>query len=169
MMKTEKATFGAGCFWHVEDEFRKIKGVANVTVGYMGGSSKNPSYENVCCDKTGHAEVAQVEYDPSKVSYEKLLDAFFKMHNPTQINQQGMDIGTQYRSVIFYHNEKQKKSALGSKKKLEDSKVYAEKVATEIKKASTFYKAEEYHQNYYSKNNLKTCFVPLQGIFKRIK
>ena len=146
-----KATFGAGCFWHVEAAFVKIKGVTT-TVGYMGGKIKNPTYENVCTDRTGHVEVCQVEYDPKIVSYEDLLNAFWMMHNPTTLNRQGLDIGTQYRSVIFYHSEEQKKKAEKSLQELQ--KKHKEKIVTEIIKASTFYTAEEYHQKYYKKHKL---------------
>lgn len=144
----EIATFGAGCFWGVEAAYQKIKGVIKTTVGYMGGTTKNPSYENVCTDKTGHAEVVQVQFDNKIVKYEELLDVFWKIHDPTQLNRQGFDIGTQYRSVIFYHNEKQKILAEKSKNKQEKSK---KQIVTEIVPAKEFYKAEEYHQNYLKK------------------
>ncbi|MDH7507612.1 MAG: peptide-methionine (S)-S-oxide reductase MsrA [Candidatus Thermoplasmatota archaeon] len=153
----EKATFGAGCFWGVEEAFRKIKGVKKTTVGYMGGSFKNPTYEDVCTDKTGHAEVVQIEYDPKEISYEKLLEIFWSIHNPTQLNRQGPDYGTQYRSIIFYHNEKQKKLAELSKNKIIESNKYSKPVFTEIKKASEFYIAEEYHQHYLQKKGLTGC------------
>ena len=156
--KIENATFAAGCFWHVEEAFRTLEGVINTTVGYCGGNFKNPTYEDVCSDKTGHAEAVQIEYDPSKVRYEELLDIFWKNHDPTQLNRQGPDVGTQYRSVIFYHNEKQKKAAVASKEKLEKSGEYNEPIVTEIKPASTFYKAEEYHQRYLDKKGLTTCY-----------
>ena len=156
--KTEKATFGAGCFWHVESAFRKVKGVLNTAAGYMGGALKNPTYEEVCTDKTGHAEVVQVEYDSSKVSYEGLLDVFWKIHDPTQLNRQGPDTGTQYKTAIFYHNEKQKISAIASKEKLEKSGKYNKLIVTEIVPASTFYRAEEYHQRYLEKRGLKVCY-----------
>ena len=144
----EIATFGAGCFWGAEAAYQKIKGVIKTTVGYMGGTTKNPSYENVCTDKTGHAEVVQVQFDNKIVKYEELLDVFWKIHDPTQLNRQGFDIGTQYRSVIFYHNEKQKILAEKSKNKQEKSK---KQIVTEIVPAKEFYKAEEYHQNYLKK------------------
>ena len=155
----EKAPFGAGCFWGVEEVFRKIKGVEKTTVGYMGGTLKNPTYEDVCTDKTGHAEVIQVEYDPKKVSYENLLEIFWGIHNPTQLNRQGPDYGTQYRSVIFYHDEKQKKIAEASKDKLGKSKKYSKPIATEITRAGEFYKAEEYHQRYLQKKGLASCKI----------
>ena len=151
----EKATFGAGCFWHVEASFQKVKGIISTTVGYMGGDLKKPTYEDVCTDKTGHAEVVQITYDPSEVSYEKLLEMFWDIHDPTQLNRQGPDTGTQYRSVIFYHNEKQKKLAEDSKKKLKSNKP----IVTEITKAKEFYSAEEYHQKYLQKKGLTSCRI----------
>ena len=150
-----KATFGAGCFWHVEEEFRKVKGVSRTEVGYMGGKKDHPSYEDVCSDKTGHIEVVQLDYDPKTVSYQKLLEVFWKIHDPTQINRQGPDIGTQYKSVIFYHNEEQKKTAQKSKE--DEQKKYASKIATEILSSTTFYRAEEYHQRYLQKRGAKNC------------
>ena len=153
----QKATFGAGCFWHVEEAFRKVKGVTSTTVGYMGGTLKNPTYEDVCSDKTGHAEVVQVEYDPSKISYGKILGVFWSIHEPTTLNRQGPDVGTQYRSVIFYHNEEQKKLALKSKESLEKSGKYKNNIVTEIRPASEFYRAEEYHQRYLEKKGLSRC------------
>ena len=144
----EIATFGAGCFWGVEAAYQKINGVIKTIVGYMGGTTKNPSYEDVCTDKTGHAEVVQVQFDNKIVKYEELLDVFWKIHDPTQLNRQGFDIGTQYRSVIFYHNEKEKILAEKSKNKQEKSK---KQIVTEIVPAKEFYKAEEYHQNYLKK------------------
>ena len=155
-MKTEKATFAAGCFWQVETEFRKVKGVLNTKVGYTGGKMKNPTYKNVCTDTTGHAEAIDIEFDPKIVSYEKLLDVFWKIHNPTTLNRQGLDMGTQYRSAIFYHNETQKKQAEASLKKTQ--KNFKNKIVTEIKKAPEFYKAEEYHQKYLDKNLVQRLF-----------
>ena len=146
-MKLEKATFAAGCFWGVQAAFDKIKGVVKTTVGYTGGHFNNPSYEDVCSDKTGHAEAILVEYNPKIVSYDKLLEIFWKIHDPTQVNRQGPDVGEQYRSAIFYYDDKQK---LTAKKSLEkESKRYNKKIATEITKASKFYPAEGYHQKYY--------------------
>lgn len=165
-MKTEKATFGAGCFWHVEHSFRQVNGVVNATSGYMGGSMKNPTYEDVCIGETGYVEVVQVEYDPKKISYDKLLEEFWNIHDPTQFNRQGPDVGTQYKSIIFYHNQKQKDIAVKSKEKLQKSCRYNGKIATEIQKASTFYKAEEYHQNYYQKHKIASCLAKLPMIFK---
>jgi len=143
----EKAMFAAGCFWGVQAAFDKIKGVIKTTVGYTGGNFKNPSYEDVCSDKTGHAEAILIEYNPKIVSYEKLLEIFWKIHDPTQLNRQGPDIGSQYRSSIFYFNEKQKKIALNSIKKQE--KLIKRKIATKLEKAKEFYPAEDYHQKYY--------------------
>ena len=153
----ENATFGAGCFWHVELAFQNVKGVLSTLVGYMGGNLKNPSYQDVCTNKTGHAEVIQLIYDPKLVSYEKLLDVFWSIHDPTSLNKQGPDIGSQYRSIIFYHSEKQKKIAFKSKEKIQ--KKFKKKIVTEIVKVSTFYKAEEYHQRYLEKRGLATCNV----------
>ena len=154
----QKATFAAGCFWHVEEAFRKVKGVISTTVGYIGGNLENPTYEDVCTDKTGHAEAIEIEYDPREVSYNELLDIFWQIHDPTTLNRQGPDIGTQYRSAILYHNEKQKKMAQDSKQKLQKTNRYKNKnIATEITKASKFYKAEEYHQRYLQKKVRTTC------------
>lgn len=162
----QKAAFAAGCFWHVEEEFGKIKGV-KTTVGYMGGSMENPNYEDVHAGDTGHAETCLVEYDPKKTKYEELLNVFWKIHNPTQGNRQGLDIGNQYRSVVFYFNETQKKLALKSLK--EEQKKYKKPVTTQIVKAGKFYKAEEYHQKYLHKKGLKACGPQgfLAKIFKK--
>jgi len=153
----EKATFGAGCFWHVEEAFRHLKGVTSTTVGYMGGTLKNPTYEDVCSDKTGHAEVLEVTYDPAKISYNDLLSVFWDIHDPTTKNRQGSDVGTQYRSVIFYHTLEQKTVAETSKGNLEQSRKYKKKIITEITKATPFYPAEEYHQQYLAKHGLAAC------------
>lgn len=150
----EKATFGGGCFWGVETAFRLVKGVTSATVGYSGGSLNNPTYEDVCSGKTGHAEVVQVEYDPSKVSYEELLEVFWNIHDPTILNRQGPDIGTQYRSAIFFHTPEQESVAIASKEKLQNSGRYKRPIVTEITSASEFYRAEEYHQRYYEKHGL---------------
>jgi peptide-methionine (S)-S-oxide reductase len=155
----ETATFGAGCFWGVEAAFQKIKGVKKTTVGYMGGKTKNPTYEDVCTDETGHAEVVQIQFDEKIVTYEELLDVFWEIHNPTQLNRQRFDIGTQYRSVIFYNNENQRKTAETSKNKLEKSKKYKKPIVTEIIPEKEFYKAEEYHQNYLKKQGKTNCKV----------
>ena len=159
----EKATFGAGCFWHIEEACSKIKGVVSTSVGFMGGEFKEPSYDDVCTGKTGHAEVVQIEYDPQVTSYDKLLHVFWDIHDPTTLNRQGPDIGTQYRSVIFCHNKEQEKIAGASKEKLEQSKKYKNKIVTEIVPANEFYKAEEYHQQYFKKMGIlgvcKTRFI----------
>lgn len=151
----EKATFGAGCFWGVEEAFGKVQGVTSTAVGYSGGSFKNPTYENVCTGKTGHAEVVQVEYDPAEVSYEGLLEIFWECHDPTTLNRQGPDIGTQYRSAIFFHTPEQKILATASKERRQKSS--RKPTVTEITPASEFYRAEEYHQQYFEKNGLGHC------------
>ena len=145
-----KATFGAGCFWGVEAAFQKIKGVKSITVGYMGGTLKNPTYEDVCTNTTGHTEVVHIIYDELKVTYEQLLNTFWNIHDPTQLNRQGPDIGNQYRSVIFCYDDNQRKIA--ERTKIEQSKKFKREIATEIAKAQTFYPAEEYHQKYFEKN-----------------
>ncbi len=155
-----QATFGAGCFWGVEATFRNINGVLATEVGYSGGTTKDPSYTDVCTGRTGHAEVVRVDYDPEQISYEKLLDVFWDSHDPTTLNQQGADIGTQYRSVVFFHNEQQEKAARASKERLESSDRYANPIVTEIVPAATFYRAEEYHQHYLEKQGLATCSIP---------
>ena len=152
----DRATFGAGCFWGVEAAFRKIQGVVSTTVGYSGGSSKNPTYKDVCSGRTGHAEVVQVEYDPSKTSYEELLNVFWSVHDPTQLNRQGPDVGTQYRSAIFFHNAEQEAAAKAAKAHLERSGRYRKPIVTEIIPASEFCMAEEYHQQYFEKHRM-TC------------
>jgi len=149
-----KATFGAGCFWCVEHEFRKIRGVTSTAVGYMGGNLRNPTYEDVCSDQTGHAEVVQVEFDPSVISYAQILDVFWHCHDPTSLNRQGPDVGTQYRSAIFCHDQDQEKTAKQSKEQLQNSKP-GKKIVTEILPAPEFYKAEEYHQQYYAKCGIR--------------
>ncbi len=150
----EKATFAAGCFWHVEEVFSKTDGVKSTTVGYTGGHTNNPTYEDVCTDKTGHAEAIQVEFDPTEISYSDLVKVFFENHNPTTPNRQGPDIGIQYRSAIFCHNSEQEQAAKEVKEKLNPSaqKTFGNDIVTEIKSASTFYRAEEYHQKYFEKN-----------------
>ncbi|MDD5005490.1 MAG: bifunctional methionine sulfoxide reductase B/A protein [Candidatus Omnitrophica bacterium] len=160
--KGEKATFAAGCFWGVESAFRQLlgKGVISTRVGYTGGHTKNPTYKDVCSDETGHAEAVEVEYDPSIISYQKLLDIFWSIHDPTTPNRQGPDIGSQYRSAIFYHNLEQEKSAKESLARLEKSKKYKKKITTEIAEAKEFYPAEDYHQQYFEKNGIKpTCHL----------
>lgn len=150
--KLEVATFGAGCFWCTEAQFQVLKGVEKVESGYAGGTVPHPTYRQVCTGNTGHAEVSNIYYDPSVISYEQLLAAFWMAHDPTQLNRQGNDVGTQYRSVIFYHNDEQKKLAEEYKEKLNKENVYGKPVVTEISPAPTFYKAEDYHQNYYNEN-----------------
>jgi len=150
--KTELATFGAGCFWCVEAVYQELDGVVTVVSGYAGGTVDNPTYEQVCTGKTGHAEVAQITYDPAKVSYEDLLEIFWRTHDPTTLNRQGADHGTQYRSAIFYHDENQKKTAEAYKKKLSESGAWDKPLVTEIVPLKKFYKAENYHQNYYRGN-----------------
>jgi peptide-methionine (S)-S-oxide reductase len=143
------ATFGAGCFWGVEAAFQKIKGITKTTVGYMGGNLKNPTYEQVCTDKTGHTEVIQIEYDDKLITYKELLEVFWEIHDPTQLNRQGPDFGKQYKSVIFYHDKFQKEIAEKSKKQVQNK--YEKNVVTEITPAKEFYQAEEYHQKYFQK------------------
>jgi peptide-methionine (S)-S-oxide reductase len=153
----EKATFAAGCFWHVEETFRHLSGVVSTTVGYTGGMLKNPTYEDVCTDKTGHAEAVEITYDPQKITYEQLLKVFWDIHDPTTKNRQGPDVGTQYRSAIFYHTAEQKSVAEQSKNDLEQSGKYKKKIVTEITQATTFYPAEEYHQQYLEKHRMAAC------------
>src|SRR6266516_2594762 len=153
----DKAAFGMGCFWGSEATFRQVPGVVNATVGYMGGTLKNPAYRDVCTGTTGHAEVVQVEYDPSKVSYEDLLRVFWDNHDPTTLNRQGPDVGSQYRSVIFFHTPEQQAAAEASKEKLASSGRYRRPIVTQIVPASTFYRAEDYHQQYLEKRGLSTC------------
>ena len=148
-----KATFAAVCFWYVEDLFRKVKGVSSATSGYTGGTMPSPSYQDVCTDRTGHAEAVQVEYDPEQVSYDELLKVFWENHNPTTLNRQGPDIGTQYRSAVFYHDAEQENAAKEYVKKLQES-MPEKKVVTEITLAKEFFKAEEYHQRYFEKQGL---------------
>jgi len=155
-----KATFGAGCFWGVEVTFRQLEGVLDAQVGYMGGHLVNPTYQDVCTGTTGHAEVLQVEFDPEQVSYEALLDIFWKAHDPTQLNRQGPDVGTQYRSGIYYEDEAQRATAEASRTSLEQSGQHSNPIATEIAAASEFYRAEEYHQQYLEKRGLGSCHLP---------
>jgi len=150
--KLQVATFGAGCFWCTEAVFLGVKGVSKVVSGYEGGKVKNPTYRDVCTGETGHAEVTQITYDPSKVTFDELLEVFWNTHDPTTLNRQGADEGTQYRSVVFYHNNEQKKTAEAYKKQLATSQVYKSPIVTEISPATTFYPAEDYHQNYYELN-----------------
>jgi peptide-methionine (S)-S-oxide reductase len=150
--ETEIATFGGGCFWCVEAVFENVRGVTDVVSGYEGGSTKNPNYKQVCTGRTGHAEVCQITFDPKVVSFEELLEIFWKTHDPTTLNKQGNDIGTQYRSVIFFHNDEQKEIAETYKKKLDASGAFRDKLVTEISKTRRFYVAEEYHQDYFRLN-----------------
>jgi len=150
-----RATFGAGCFWHVEDLFSKTKGVKSTKVGYTGGHLPNPTYEEVCTDRTGHAEAVEVEYDPNEISYDELLDVFWNNHDPTTLNRQGPDVGIQYRSSVFFHDESQKETVLKSKEKLETSGKFSKKIVTEISPAPKFFEAEEYHQKYFQKHGFK--------------
>jgi peptide-methionine (S)-S-oxide reductase len=153
----EKATFGAGCFWGVEATFRQLPGVWRTKVGYSGGHTANPTYKEVCADNTGHAEVVQVEYDPTKVNYDQLLEIFWENHNPTTLNRQGPDVGTQYRSAIFYHSDEQRRTAEKSKQELSASGKWRNPVVTEIVQAKPFYEAEDYHQQYLEKRGLSSC------------
>jgi peptide methionine sulfoxide reductase msrA/msrB len=156
--QSQVATFAAGCFWGVEARFREIKGVVDATVGYTGGHTENATYKDVCTDKTGHAEAVRIEYDPQQVSYDQLLDAFWVMHDPTTLNRQGPDVGSQYRSAVFYHSEEQMRAAQASKERLEKSgKFRGKKIVTEIIPAADFYRAEEYHQRYLEKQGSKAC------------
>jgi len=156
----DKTTFAAGCFWHVEATFRKVKGVISTRVGYIGGRFENPTYEDVCSHKTGHAESVEVQYDPAVVSYDDLLNVFWEMHDPTTLNRQGPDVGSQYRSMIFYHTAEQKAAALVSKDKLQATDRYRKrKIVTEIVPASVFYPAEEYHQMYLEKRGAASCRI----------
>ncbi len=159
-MATEKATFAAGCFWGVEDAFRRVPGVKSTAVGYAGGSMPHPTYEDVCTGKTGHAESVQVEFDPATVSYEDLLGLFWSVHDPTTPNRQGPDIGTQYRSAIFYHNPAQAVAAKASKQELASTGRFHRPIVTEIQPASEFWRAEEYHQQYFEKTGRASCHLP---------
>ncbi|HEY7545898.1 MAG TPA: peptide-methionine (S)-S-oxide reductase MsrA [Blastocatellia bacterium] len=156
MSATEKATFAAGCFWGVESAFRRVKGVISTQVGYSGGHHSNPSYREVCSGFTGHAESLEITFDPAQVSYEELLEIFWNEHDPTTLNRQGPDVGSQYRSVIFYHTPEQEAAARASKERLQASGRYSRPIVTEIVPAAEFYRAEEYHQQYFEK----------QGIFR---
>jgi len=157
-METQKAIFAAGCFWGVEANFRKVEGVISTRVGYTGGHFSNPTYKQVCSHKTGHAEAVEITFDPSKVSYNQLLDVFWSIHDPTTLNRQGPDVGSQYRSAIFYLNDDQKKKAESSKANLEVSNRFKRPIVTLIVPASDFWQAEEYHQQYVEKNKKNTMF-----------
>jgi peptide-methionine (S)-S-oxide reductase len=153
------ATFGAGCFWGVEAAFRRIPGVTSTAVGYSGGHLQNPSYRDVCMDTTGHAEVVQVEYDPARVPYEDLLNVFWENHDPTTLNRQGPDVGTQYRSAIFFHSPEQEATAQASKERLAGSGRFKRPIVTQIEPAAEFWRAEDYHQQYLEKRGLATCHI----------
>ena len=164
----ENATFGAGCFWCVEAVFERLDGVVAVEAGYAGGHKANPTYEEVCTGKTGHAEVAQITYDPAKISYTKLLETFWHAHDPTTLNRQGADVGTQYRSVIFYHDEQQRKAAESSKNKAQE--LFSSPIVTSIEPLTEFYKAENYHQDYFRNNpNAPYCQYVIQPKLKKLK
>jgi peptide-methionine (S)-S-oxide reductase len=166
----QQITFGAGCFWCVEAVFQNLEGVLKVESGYSGGTIKNPSYREVCTGATGHAEVCQITYDPKKISFEDLLQVFWKTHDPTTLNRQGADAGTQYRSVIFYHTQEQKEKAELYKKKMNEEKAYDNPVITEISPYTTFYKAEDYHQNYYNQNGEESyCKYVIQPKVEKMK
>ena len=158
-MEKEKAIFAAGCFWGVEAAFRQVPGVLATAVGYTGGTLADPTYRDVCSGRTGHAEAVEVEYDPERVSYERLLQVFWENHDPTQVNRQGPDYGTQYRSAVFFRTPEQQAVALASKARLEQGGRYRRPIATEIAPASTFYRAEEYHQQYLEKRGLASCHI----------
>ena len=160
MTDTRKATFGAGCFWGVEVAFRQVPGVLSAEAGFEGGTLTDPSYEDVCTGRTGHAEVVEVAFDPARVSFEQLLDVFFTHHDPTTLNRQGPDRGTQYRSAIFYHDQEQRDVAEGAKERWNRSGRWRSPIVTEIAPASTFYRAEEYHQRYLEKRGLASCHIP---------
>jgi peptide-methionine (S)-S-oxide reductase len=155
----EKATFAAGCFWGVEATFRAMPGVSNTRVGYTGGKSENPTYKEVCTDRTGHAEAVEVDYDPAKVSYDDLLKVFWENHDPTQLNRQGPDWGSQYRSAIFYHSPEQKTAAEKSKEKLEKARRFSKPIVTQIVPAVEFFPAEDYHQQYLEKRGMASCHI----------
>lgn len=155
----EKTTFGAGCFWGVEATFRQIPGVKATAVGYMGGELKNPTYKDVCTDRTGHAEVVEVEFDPAQISYESLLQVFWENHDPTQLNRQGPDSGTQYRTVIFYHSPEQQAVATASKEERQQSGAYKRPIVTHIVPATEFWRAEDYHQQYLEKRGMASCHI----------
>lgn len=153
------ATFAAGCFWGVEDAFRQVEGVRSTTVGYTGGTTESPSYQQVCTGRTGHAEAVEVQFDPAKVSYMQLLGVFWKSHDPTTMNRQGPDVGTQYRSAIFYHDADQEAEARASKAELEKEHAFKRPIVTEIKPAGAFYRAEDYHQQYFEKQGIRSCHI----------
>ena len=156
-MATDTATFGAGCFWGVEVEFRNTPGVTDAAAGYMGGDRDHPTYEDVCSDRTGHAEVVQLEFDPDQVSYEQLVERFFELHDPTQLNRQGPDVGSQYRSVVFFHDPEQQRVAEAVRERVGER--FSRPVVTQVEPASSFWRAEEYHQQYLVKRGLASCRI----------
>ncbi len=157
------ATFAAGCFWGVEDVFAQVKGVKSTAVGYTGGTKVDPTYKEVCTGTTGHAEAIEVDFDPAQVSYRELLAIFFQSHDPTTLNRQGPDFGTQYRSAIFFHDAEQEAAARDAKASLEKAGIFKRPIVTQIVPATPFYRAEEYHQKYFAKNGLKSCHLPFAG------
>jgi peptide-methionine (S)-S-oxide reductase len=168
VVQMEKATFGGGCFWCVEAVYERLPGVQSVISGYAGGTKPNPTYEEVCTGQTGHAEVAQITYDPTKITYEQLLEMFWQAHDPTTLNRQGADVGTQYRSVIFYHDEKQKAAA--EKSKLEAQQSFDDPIVTDIQPLTVFYPAENYHQDYYRNHeNAPYCAFIIKPKLKKLK
>ncbi|MGE7776668.1 peptide-methionine (S)-S-oxide reductase MsrA [Chitinophaga sp. NPDC101104] len=168
--KTAQATFGTGCFWCTEAQFQQLEGVLRVESGYSGGAKPNPTYEEVCTGNTGHAEVVQITYDPAKISFAELLEAFFLAHDPTQLNRQGNDVGTQYRSVIFYHDAEQQKEAEFYRKKVNESGAYDKPIVTEISPFTAFYKAENYHQDYYNQNGSQPyCYYVVKPKLEKFK
>ncbi len=158
----EKATFGGGCFWGVEARFREYKGVLSTRVGYTGGKMENPTYKQVCSDKSGHAEAVEITYDSNNITYGELLDIFFEVHDPTQVNRQGVDVGSQYRTVIFYHSEDQKEKAENKIKELSEKKVFSRPIATQVVSVTTFWEAEDYHQRYFEKQGRVSCLFTLE-------
>jgi peptide-methionine (S)-S-oxide reductase len=154
-----KATFAAGCFWGVEATFRQLPGVSATRVGYTGGKTVSPTYKDVCTDRTGHAEAVEIEYDPAKIGYERLLEVFWENHDPTQLNRQGPDHGTQYRSAIFFHDAAQEAAATASKEKLDQSHRFSKPIVTQVVPAEAFYEAEDYHQQYLEKRGLASCHI----------
>lgn len=169
MSETKQATFGAGCFWCTEAVFQRLKGVKKVEPGYAGGNVKNPTYREVCSGRTGHAEVARITFDPSVISYDQLLTVFWHVHNPTTKNRQGADVGSQYRSVIFYQNEDQKEKAKASKEEADQSSLWDDSIVSEIEPLNKFYKAENYHQNYYNENpNAGYCSAVIAPKVKKL-
>ena len=166
-MIEKKATFGAGCFWGVEAAFRQVDGVTDTAVGYEGGQLDDPTYEDVCSHSTGHAEVVQVTYDPERVSFDELLDVFWRKHDPTQLNRQGWDVGDQYRSVILFHDDEQRAAAEKSKAELDALGHYRKPIVTQVEPAQTFYRAEDYHQRYLEKQGRSTCTPDLREAIVR--